>query len=74
MAEEKTPEKAAPKVSTSKAPELVTLYLEHPHTRFDLDGVGLEALVPEGTVYPASDADTVRMLCRKYRIRFREGQ
>jgi hypothetical protein len=74
MADEKTPEKAAPKAPVVKAPELVTLYLESPHTRFDLSGVGLEDLVPEGTAYSPADADTVRMLCRKYRIRIREGQ
>lgn len=71
MAEEKTPAKAA----AAKEPvreELVFLYLEHPHTQFDLSGMGLESLVPEGTAYSQKDADMVRMMCLKYRVRFRE--
>lgn len=75
MAEEKAAsEKTAPKASTEKAPEPpVTLYLGQPHTRFELSGMGLEDLVPEGTAYSPKDADTVRVLCLKYGIRFREA-
>lgn len=74
MAEEKTPEKADPKVSPAKTPEpLVMLYLGHPHARFELAGMGLPDLLPEGTRYLSKDADTVRTLCRKYGIRFHEA-
>jgi hypothetical protein len=83
MAEDKTTEKAAPKapaarvqeVAPEPAPEpLVFLYLEHPHTCFELSGMGLSDLVPEGTAYSPKDADMVRMMCLKYRIRYHEGQ
>lgn len=73
MAEESTSRKADPKVSVEKPEPLVTLYLRYPHARFDLSGVGLEDLVPEGTAYPSSKADVVRVMCMKYGIGFNEA-
>lgn len=67
-------EKAVPaKTPVEKAAPLVFLFLEHPHTRFELDNVGLPDLLPTGTGYSAADADIVRMLCLKYGIRYRES-
>jgi hypothetical protein len=71
-------EKASPvKAQVEKAPEvpepLVYLYLEHPNTLFQLGGVGLPDLTPEGTGYSPSDADIVRTMCMKYGIRYRES-
>lgn len=70
MADEKTTEKASAKTAATPERELpVFLYLGHPHTRFELSGVGLEDLVPEGTAYTPAEADIVRMMCLKYGIR-----
>jgi hypothetical protein len=83
MADDKTPEKTAPKTAVARAqapapepaPEpLVFLYLGQPHTSFELSGMGLADLVPEGTAYSPKDADMVRMMCLKYGIRYSEGE
>jgi hypothetical protein len=85
MEDEKIPAKKTPRSAPVPAPvpdpipepvreELVWLFLEHPHTEFDLSGMGLEKLIPEGTAYSLTDADLVRMMCLKYKIRYREGQ
>lgn len=82
MADEKAPEKAAPKTPVKEpavvpepAAELpVFLFLGHPHTRFDLSGMGLPDLLPEGTAYSPKDADLVRMMCLKYGVRYSEAE
>jgi hypothetical protein len=78
MADEKAPAEKAPEKTTrqavEKAPEPVVVLYAEPHARFELSGMGLEDLVPEGTGYSARNADIVRTLCRKYGVRFREAQ
>jgi hypothetical protein len=77
MADEKTPAKPTTKSTPEAEPvrePLEILYLEHPHTLFDLSGLELEPLVPEGTAYSPKDADRVRMMCLKYKVRYREGE
>lgn len=62
---------AAPVSPPARPAATVYLYSE-PHARFDLSGMDLPDLTPEGTSYTPQQADIVRTLCRKYRVRYFE--
>jgi hypothetical protein len=64
--DEKTPVEKAPAAAKNSAP--VFLFSEA-HAVFELSGFNLPDLRPEGTAYTPEQADVVRTLCRKYRVR-----